>query len=407
MRIAWNILPTVGPRSGVGWYTAATLDALEKSAAPGETYVRFPGTAGVLCRKCWFLVRPWMIKGPNKPKAPNQGTGTTNIPAETWKSKALSWARTRQEIYLSRMLDRWHRKGAVDLYHEPNFLPVQSQVPTVTTFHDLSSLTHPEWHPADRVKVFEKRAKGGLARSNHFFTLSRAVRDEMVSVLGIPVEKITITPMGVRDHLKPVSEGEQQEVLARLGLPKSSFLHVGTLEPRKNLLLLAKAWCDLPGPDRARHPLVLVGGWGWRCEDLREFLQTEGFPKGIRHLGYAEDADLPALYSSAHALMFPTKYEGFGMPPIEMMACGGAVIASNAPAVQEVLQGHGHSVAIEDQEGWKEAMLRASRHPEWVSELRSGAAEFASRYTWAETARATREGYFQVTGNTKFKNRAA
>ncbi len=393
MRVAWNILPSIGPRSGVGWYTAATLEALKSSAMEGERYVEFPGAGGRMLRQGWFLIRPWMVQpGKRKMALPNTPTNQTQS-EETWKSRLLGRARAVQEAYLSKMLDRWHERGQVDLYHEPNFLPVATRVPTVTTFHDLSSLTHPEWHPVDRVKVFEKRARGGIERSSHFFTLSKAVRDELVSVLGLRPDQITITPMGVRDHLKPVAVTEQDKVLRRLGLPRGSFLHVGTLEPRKNLLLLTKAWCDLPAEDRQRHPLVLVGGWGWRCDDLRDFLQDKGFAAGVRHLGYVDDKDLPALYSSAHLLLFPTKYEGFGMPPIEMMACGGAVIASTAPAVQEVLDGRGHLVEIEDQPGWRDAMLRACRHPEWVEGLRTGSTEWASRFTWAETARLTREGY--------------
>jgi alpha-1,3-rhamnosyl/mannosyltransferase len=348
------------------------------------------------------MVRPGKRKSPG-----NLSAIGPNSTEETWKSRALGRARAIQEAYLSRMLDRWHERGEVDLYHEPNFLPVPTRVPTVTTFHDLSSLTHPEWHPVDRVKVFEKRAQGGIERSSHFFTLSKAVRDELVSVLGLKPEQITITPMGVRNHLKPTPLAEQEQVLQRLGLPRGSFLHVGTLEPRKNLLLLAKAWCDLPAEDRQRHPLVLVGGWGWRCDDLRDFLQTKGLAAGIRRLGYVDDQDLPALYSSAHALLFPTKYEGFGMPPIEMMACGGAVIASTAPAVREVLDGQGHLVAIEDQGGWREAMLRASRNPEWVEGLRAGATEWARRFTWAETARITREGYGKALGFRGSMNQAA
>ncbi len=405
MRIAWNILPTVGPRSGVGWYTSATFEALKASAPIDEIYRGFPGTTGQFFRKCWFMIRPWMTKHGKAKSAPNQPPQAAN--GDTWKSTVLGWARARQESQLSRMLDRWHDRGQVDLYHEPNFLPVPTKVPTVTTFHDLSSITHPEWHPVDRVRIFEKRAKGGLERSRHFFTLSRAVRDEMVQVLGIRPEKITITPMGVRPHLQPVSEEGQAKVLSRIGLPAGSFLHVGTLEPRKNLLMLAKAWCDLPGDHRSRHPLVLVGGWGWRCDELRDYLNKSGFEKGIRHLGYVDDTDLPALYSSAHALLFPTKYEGFGMPPIEMMACGGAVIASTAPAVREVLDGQGHLVEIEDQSAWRAAMLKSCQHPEWVQGLRHGATQWAAKFTWDATAQATREGYSIALGQKKRVLKAA
>ena len=392
MKVAWNILPTIGPRSGVGWYIAATLAALKASAPADEHHLEFPGGAGKALRRCWFLVRPYMTRPPQS--RPMEGLPTPRSPdRENWKTRALDWARAAQDAYRSRMLDRWHANGQLDLYHEPNFLPVSTQAPTVTTFHDLSSLSHPEWHPIDRVRTFEKRAQGGLDRSLHFFTLSQAMKDEMVRILGVAPGRITITPMGVRPHLRPVLGQAQAEVLARLGIPPGSFLHVGTLEPRKNLLLLARAWCALPGLVRDKHPLVLVGGWGWRCDDLRSFLAATGFGKGIKHIGYLADDDLPAVYSSALALVFPTKYEGFGMPPIEMMACGGAVIASTAAAVREVLDNRAHLVEIEDEAGWRDAMLRAANEPEWLAGLRSGSVRLAARYTWQATAQATRLGY--------------
>src|SRR5205814_588681 len=122
-----------------------------------------------------------------------------------------------------------------------------------------------------------------------------------------------------------------------LDLPYDYLLYVGTVEPRKNVLTLLRAFCALPVELRRRCPLVLAGGWGWKSAEVAEFFRGEAAAAGVRHLGYTDDRYLPGLYAGARALVYPSFYEGFGLPPLEMLAAGGVVLSSTADALREVL----------------------------------------------------------------------
>src|SRR5262249_43899928 len=267
--------------------------------------------------------------------------------------------------------------GRCDLYHEPNLVPLPSDLPTVTTLHDLSVLLHPEWHPADRVAHFERHFRDGLRRTTHFLAISEFIRQEVIRTLHVPPDRVTTPPMGIRPGLRPRPAGEVAAALRRLGLPPRYLLCVGTVEPRKNLLLLLRAYAALPGELRRRYPLLLVGAWGWNAAAVADYLHAEGRPRGVLHVGYVPDADLAALYSGARALAYPSLYEGFGLPPLEMLACGGAVLASTAGAVAEVVGGHAHLTDAHDLDGWREALRRVLADDDWWRGLRRGAAEAA------------------------------
>ena len=391
MKTLWNILSTLGPRTGVGWYARETLAALRESALDGDEFLETPGVFGRSVRLAWLRVRPWMQRE-GKESAGNQAV---NGARRSWKAWALEQARSAQESIQVRTLDRLHRQGKIDLYHEPNFLPWASSVPTASTFHDLSGILYPQWHPEDRVRRFETQVRKAIDVCGHFFTMSDAMCLELTRHLGVPPERITRTYNGVRRGLKPVQGQDLALGMAKLGLKPGYFLHVGTLEPRKNLLMLAHAWADLPPAIRQRHPLVLAGGWGWRCDELRQFIEET---PGIIRLGYVPESELAALYSGALTLVFPSLYEGFGMPVIEMLACGGGVIASSIPALTEVLGHHAHFLAPNDAAGWRDAMRRAADSPEWLDPVRAGAQAHAARFTWKATAQATRCGYARLLG---------
>jgi alpha-1,3-rhamnosyl/mannosyltransferase len=220
----------------------------------------------------------------------------------------------------------------------------------------------------------------------------------MVELLGIPPEKITCTYNGVRADLQPLSRDECEPVLKKLSLQPGYLLHVGTIEPRKNLLRLMQAYADLPSALRDKHPLVLAGGWGWRFEEIAEHYAAVGKDKGVRHVGFVADADLPALYNGARALVFPTLYEGFGIPAVEMMGCGGAVLASTADALAEVVGPCADQIDPEDTAGWRDAMRRVLTDDDWWLYLRHGVIERARRYSWDRCAAETLAVYRQLTG---------
>ena len=162
--------------------------------------------------------------------------------------------------------------------------------------------------------------------------------------------------------------------------------------------MLLKAYTDLPAPIRDRCPLVLVGGWGWNTTELANFYQNTARHRGVLHLGYVRDEDLAALYNGARALVFPTHYEGFGLPPIEMMACGGAVLASTAGAVVETVGARAHLLDPLDQDSWQEAMRRVIVDDDWRQQLRIGVMELARHYTWERCAADTWQVYRRVLG---------
>jgi alpha-1,3-rhamnosyl/mannosyltransferase len=283
-----------------------------------------------------------------------------------------------------------------DIYHEPNFIPLASDVPTIATFHDLSVVLHPEWHPLDRVAHFEERLRRGLAQCSHVLAISESARQEIVRTLGVRPEQVTRTYLGVRPGLGPLSRATVRMELRRLCLPPRYLLYLGTIEPRKNLLTLLRAYCSLPDSIRDRNPLLLVGGWGWDVGPVADYLDRHGRGRGVHHLGYVSEGQLAILYNGARALAYPSLYEGFGLPPVEMLACGGAVLASTAAALAETVGGQAHLIEATDIDGWREALLRVCTDDDWWRWLRTGAEEASRPYTWERCAADTLAVYRAV-----------
>jgi alpha-1,3-rhamnosyl/mannosyltransferase len=391
MRVLVSEIPTFGAKTGIGHYTQELIRCLREQAGTDQI-------AG--------FAPPWIASERIKRiLAPDRGAkasaSLSQLPP-TLKHKLRAAARAFLGSFNGRLTALWFRAcwelGNYQLYHEPNFIPVASNVDTVATIHDLSALLHPEWHPIARVRRFEREFERGLRRCRHFFAISESARQEIIRTCHIPPERITRTYMGVRRDLKPMPRHHVDLVLKKLGLPHQFLLHVGTIEPRKNVHMLLRAYCALPAALRERYPLVLVGRWGWNMDDALRFYHDEARPRGVLHLGYVPDEHIAALYNGARALLFPTFYEGFGIPPIEMMACGGAVIASTAAAVRETVGAQAHLVDPLDEEAWTRALRLAIEDDDWWLALRAGATSVAARYTWDQCAADTLRVYRSLCG---------
>jgi alpha-1,3-rhamnosyl/mannosyltransferase len=362
MRVVFNNLATLKAKTGVGHYAARLAEQL----APLVDLTVFPSlrvapAAGGAARS--GAGRPWL--------------------KHMARAAAGAWFRF---AYTPRRFD---------LYHEPNFLPLPSRLPTVITVHDLSVINHPEWHPADRVRRHDRDFRWAVERAARVITVSQAVRREVIDTLGVAPDRVTAVPNGVGPEF--LAARPDPAVQARLGLPDRYLLYVGTIEPRKNLMTLLRAWCDLDESTRLSCPLVLAGGWGWKADDVAEFLDNTGKARGVMHLGYVADADRPALFAGARSLVFPSHYEGFGLPPLEMLAAGGAVIASDVAAHREVLGRHAAMIDPGDYDGWRDALKRASTDDDWLNELRQGGRRHAAQFTWERTARETVAAYAGAT----------
>lgn len=383
MRLLINTLTAMRRRTGIGHYVSQLLRCFREQS-PEVDIVPFPGP-----------VVEGLLSG--KARKSRQVSSNSKARLQPWLNR------------VSRTLASWHfqlfaGRQDFDIYHEPNFIPLACDRPTVATLLDLSVVLHPHWHPCDRVEHFDRHLHKALDRCDHFFAISDACKQELVDHLGIPPHKITRTYMGIRPEFRPLSDLQVRPVLQRLHLPTRYLLFVGTLEPRKNILLLLKAYCALPEALRSRCPLLLVGGWGWKTTDVADFYHAEARHCGVIHLGYLDDADLPALCNGARALVFPSLYEGFGLPPLEMMACGGAVLASTADAVRETAGGQAHLVDPLDLDGWRDAMQRVIQDDDWREQLRHGSVDFARRFTWETCAAETLQVYRKVgTGERRLK----
>jgi alpha-1,3-rhamnosyl/mannosyltransferase len=384
MRILINALLSHGPRSGVGHYTAELLRCLPGLLNPDEQVIARP--------------RPWVgtLRRWLRPAPPRSPRALGVAPRQGWRSGLTPWLKP-----LGRSLLRWHlsavaRLGRFDLYHEPNYLPAPCRAPTVATIHDLSVVLHPQWHPAERVAWFERHFPLALRQCVHYFTDSEAARREIVQVLGVPGSRVTRTYSGIRPGLRPRPPREVRPTLDTLGLPPRYLLHVGTIEPRKNVLTLLRAYCDLPASLRETYPLVLVGGWGWRAEEVAAYFEETARHRGVMRLGYVPDEALGALYNGARALAFPSVYEGFGLPPVEMMACGGAVLASTADAVAEVAGRQAQLLDPHDVAAWRDALTRVLSDDDYWKQLRRGAVEHARPFTWERCAADTLRVYREV-----------
>jgi glycosyltransferase involved in cell wall biosynthesis len=397
MRVLVNELSAQGARTGIGHYTAQLLRCL-RAQAPHDFIESFPGPWVQRRRAIWQRLRVRLQ--PESKVAPGAvPTGqTAGSRRPGWRAWCIGRARALARKWLVSELHSRGRRGAFDLYHEPNAIPLPTDLPTVVTIPDLSVLLYPEWHPADRVAEYEAHFHKGLAQGRHFLAISEFTRQELIHKLGMRPDQVTRTYMGVRPGLGPMAENDVQAVLRRLGLPPRYFLYLGTIEPRKNLLTVLCAYVKLPAEVRERFPLLLAGGWGWKSADVAAFFHDEGRHRGVIYTGYLPEEHLGAVLNGARALVYPSFYEGFGLPPVEMMACGGAVLCSTAEALVETAGGRAHLVDPLDEDGWREALRLAAMDDDWQAELRRGAVEAVRQFTWERCAADTLAVYRAVCG---------
>jgi len=289
------------------------------------------------------------------------------------------------------------RKDPVDLYHDPNYLAYRFRGPTVITVHDLSWIRHPDTHPKDRLKVMDRYFPSSLERSSAIITDCKFVKEELVEVFGVSPGKVHSVPLGVSSLFRPVASHECQETLAEHGLEYGHyFLSVGTLEPRKNIPTLIDAFSKLPQEVQKGYPLVLVGMRGWLTSSIEAKMRPLVEKGLVKALGFVADAQMPMLYSGAAAFIFPSLYEGFGLPPLEAMACGAPVIVSNSSSIPEVVGDAGVSLDPMDVDGIAEAMCRMVDDYAWRMECSVKGVQRASSFSWQRTGSETIAVYRHV-----------
>lgn len=256
-------------------------------------------------------------------------------------------------------------------------------MPSAVTAHDMAIYRHPEWFPSGQWLSVRLVVPRSMRRADAVLAVSTNTAREVAQLFDVPEERIHVVPLGADSACRPLPASDLDEVRRRLRLPERFILFLSTIEPRKNLDTLLGAWDAL-----GRNPdLVVAGGWGWHADAMRRRLDGAG--DGVRVLGPVAPSDLPAVLNLATCLAHPAWYEGFGLPPLEAMACGTPVVVSNAPALPEVVGDAGIFVDPGDVEGWAEALRRALEDDELRRELRARGLRRAAQLTWGRTAAET------------------
>ena len=387
MRVLFNGVTLLKPRTGIA-HAAANLHAALEERYLEDAFWLYPGAAAARVAGRFFRPKPGLpspaLRPPEKPNALKQ-----------LARRALGAA---AKLGYAVHFQAAARVGRFDLYHEPNFVPFRTNLPLVVTVFDLSVLLYPQWHPAERVKAHESTYRRGLSLADHVIVGTEAVRREAQRHLGLSPDRVTAMLCGVGPQFRPQPPEAVARVRARHNLPPRYTLYVGTVEPRKNVGTLLRAFCDLPAELQRECPLVLAGGWGWKAEAERALFHEEAGPRGAVHIGYVPDGDLPSLYSGADALLYPSFYEGFGMPPVEAMACGTPAVTSTADAVREVVGPHALTLDPRDLGGWRDALARVAREPESLEDYRRRGIAHAATFTWDACARTVYGVYQRVLG---------
>ncbi|MBN9930538.1 glycosyltransferase family 4 protein [Pantoea agglomerans] len=223
------------------------------------------------------------------------------------------------------------------IFHSPNYYLPPRVNHCVATFHDLSVFHWPQFHPAGRVHLMQKELRSTVLRASMLITDSHYTKNELKDFFGIEDNKIAVAPLACNEQFRPRDETDTKCILEKYNLKwRSFFLYTGTIEPRKNILTLLLAYDRLPAKEKTVFPLVISGYKGWGNEQLFKLFDKGEREGWLKYLGFVPGKDLPFLFSAATSFVFPSIYEGFGLPVLEAMASGTPVICSNATSLPEV-----------------------------------------------------------------------
>ncbi|SHE23498.1 glycosyltransferase family 4 protein [methanotrophic endosymbiont of Bathymodiolus puteoserpentis (Logatchev)] len=289
------------------------------------------------------------------------------------------------------------------IFHGPNFyLPIFNGY-SVATFHDLSIFTHAQYHTPARVRFMQRELSLTLQRASLLITDSEYTRQELANYFGYPLDKIHAIPLACSAEFHPRKATSTALTLDRFGLRHGGYvLYTGTIEPRKNIETLLDAYSILPDAIRRRWPLVLAGYHGWKSESLHARIKAAASAGWVHYLGYVADDDLPYLFAGAHLFIFPSHYEGFGLPVLEALASGVPVICSNASSLPEVAGGAALLFDPDDVSKLSELIITGLEDESWRGPAINKGLEQASTFSWQKCAEETIAVYQELAGDNVF-----
>lgn len=370
MRIAIDYTPALRQGAGIGRYTRGLVDGLRTVAAAHEITLVVAADA--------VTGPPGML-----PALPMR-----RIPLSS-RQQAILWHRLHVPLPADRFV------GPVDIYHSPDFvLPPLRRARGVMTVHDLSFLQVPDCADPGLRRYLERAVPHALRRAARILADSVNTKQDLVTLLGVDAARIDVVYPGVGPQYTPVTnEAQLQTVRDRFAITGPFILALGTLEPRKNYVNLIRAFAALHRTAQLPHRLVIAGGRGWLYQSIFDTVTQLGLQRQVQFLGYVDEADLPTLYSLADAFAFPSRYEGFGIPVIEAMACGTPVVTANNSSLPEAAGDAALLIDAGDVDGLAQAMQRVLTDDALRVTLRQRGFAQAARFTWTGAAQSLLAAY--------------
>ena len=306
----------------------------------------------------------------------------------------FSVARGAYRQVLKRRFQSIPPEHALRLFHAFKYIPMWDlDVPVLPVVYDLSFIRYPDTHPKDRLQSLES-LPDVIGSSPIIQTISQFTKKEIVETFGCSAEKIIVAPPAASHMFRPLGQQRTDESLSQFGLSyQRYFLAVGTLEPRKNLRTLIAAYSRLSQSNQSQFPLVIVGHKGWGNLDLPSETDRLVRDGHVRFLDSISNLHLRSLYEGALALLFPSLYEGFGMPVVEAFACGTEVVHSSNSAMDEITGVLAHRVIAEDVDGWTDVMRKLIADPSAVSLGQKERVDRSRAFSWKSSAEIVVEAY--------------
>jgi alpha-1,3-rhamnosyl/mannosyltransferase len=373
MHIGIDGLPLTAPKTGVGHYTFELARALAEADSESEFELVYPSTF------------------PPIRLDTNRGEG--GLPGNLKLKRAIVGPLARH--WWSNGLPRYVRRNEIQLFHGTNYdVPLWRRCATVLTIHDLSPLLYPETHRRRSVRRARRRLPLMARTADAIITPTESVRREVCEHLAVKPEKVFAIPEAARASFQPTDFAATKDVRCRLGCGDEFLLAVGTIEPRKNLSVLVTAFEQLArARPQSKSKLVIAGGRGWLNDSFFDAMNKSPARGRIVITDYLHDEELRALYASCRAFIYPSLYEGFGLPPLEAMACGAPVVASRIPALVEIAGTAASFFDPTDALDLAKTILALLEDENARYQLSLAGQTRAAEFTWQKTAQATLDVY--------------
>ena len=289
----------------------------------------------------------------------------------------------------------------LDLLHCPlNVQPIIAGCPVVLTIHDLTFMRFPERFSRVKQRYLATLTRYSARRARRILADSAATRDDVVAAFGIPADRVDVVYSACDPDFRPIDRDDAAQLAFRRAhnLPERVILYLATLEPRKNVDRLVHAYARLVKRGLP-HALVLAGGKGWGYEKIFRAIEEHGLRDRVILPGYVSRDEQPRWYNAADLFVYPSQYEGFGLPPLEAMACGIPVVTSNSSSLPEVVGSAGITVNVDDVEALADAMAAVLSDPDEAARRREAGVRRAATFTWESAAAACVDAYRRAAGS--------